>query len=466
MLSKALLLPNSQEVAMVSSRPMSGKRSRPAVPIFIPQDAIPGSDKEAIALSLLYAWTASRKKNRAGYWINIHSKELEKKLGREYRHIMEGLQTRGIIEINDRYSTGRFTKSYRLADAYRTHRFREFNRENNQQLPSQVRLDDSDRVGWGLVKMMQKVSLPPDCKFKGWNGVIEEQVRNHRFYATRCQYGRFHTSFTGLNKKARRQLITEQGHKLIEVDVSHCQPLIMAAMIHSIISQLITSQLITSQLNTSQLNTSQLNTSQHATSQPPISQLYTPHPNTPHPIPIPICSAFDDFGRYTELCESGTLYEHIAKLCGDVGLTLRDCYQPGDWKPHWENGAVKVKHAKKAFLVMTFCENDMMRLNPVFGVVQGAFPSVAEFMLESKRECYQELARNCQRSEARLMIDGVCADIIDNHPEVTILTVHDAILTPIHHAEIVEDAIRRQFRKLGLKPFLKRGNVDQQPHSV
>ncbi len=140
-------------------------------------------------------------------------------------------------------------------------------------------------------------------------------------------------------------------------------------------------------------------------------------------------------------------------------MTLRDFIPPERWRPGGKDSPLERSHIKRAFLVMMFADTKTMCQLPIYTVMKRWFPTVAEFLIESKREAYQELARSCQRWESRLMIDGACAEIIDNYPDAILVTVHDAILTQPRFVETVENAIRRQFWQLGIVPLLKRSHV-------
>jgi hypothetical protein len=101
---------------------------------------------------------------------------------------------------------------------------------------------------------------------------------------------------------------------------------------------------------------------------------------------------------------------------------------------------------------MLFANTTMTRGMWLFDIMREEFPTVANFILESKRECYQELARRCQRLESQIIIDGACWAILRNSPGTVILTIHDAILTTRSDAEMVADFLRSEFKKWGVTP--------------
>ena len=365
------------------------------------------SPKEQAAVNFILRRTLHSVDAQEGWFINIHSDEWQSLLGSyDYKAVLESLARRGIIEINDRYSVGNWPKSYRLADYHRTPNCIEVDAAPRQRPPLQIRLDPDDAVCWQLVGNFEKVLLPARSRFKGWNRLLIQQIRGHQFYATRCAYGRFHSSFTGLNKAARRLLTTLGGEPLWELDVSHAQPLMLPAMM--------------------------------------LKAGYSIDKSTRH---------------FILLCESGKMYDWIASICKKMGYTLKDCYQPGTWGPHWEPQEIKRDPAKKAFIIVLFCPNEMMLGHPVFRVIEAEFPEVAQFMQDIKQVCHQQLARDCQRCESGIMIDQVCAYLMQQFGDIPLITVHDSILTTERHIPHVATAIRRFFGEMGINPGLKANDI-------
>lgn len=84
-----------------------------------------------------------------------------------------------------------------------------------------------------------------------------------------------------------------------------------------------------------------------------------------------------------------------------------------------------------------------------------ACPSVAGWLVKAKEKDYREAARTCQRFESRLMIQGVCGRLMVDHPDLPILTIHDAILTRPDGVGVVCDAIRDTWATVGAEPALK-----------
>jgi len=104
---------------------------------------------------------------------------------------------------------------------------------------------------------------------------------------------------------------------------------------------------------------------------------------------------------------------------------------------------------------MMFAKNELMREMKLFDVVAEEFPTLATFLVESKRSDYKSLATDCQRFESTLMIDGVAGALVKDFP---VVTVHDSIISTEKNAERVAIAIRNQFATHGLNVSIRRSD--------
>src|SRR5690606_18118194 len=124
----------------------------------------------------------------------------------------------------------RFPKSYRLAERYRRPRSDRYILRRSLPTGSRIRIVETDTVGQLLVEQFRGVRLTG--RASGWDGFCAAQIRHGSYYATRCQYGRFHSTFTGLKREVRRQLSVD-GERLFELDIANCQPLILGLIIRN-----------------------------------------------------------------------------------------------------------------------------------------------------------------------------------------------------------------------------------------
>ncbi len=386
----------------------------------IPRGTRPTNDKMAILLAELMAATATTKERRAGFWIPIHWQQWRKILGSRYKATIREATAAGYVETNDRYSVGRFPKSYRLAKRYRRPKTRPYTLPRTRSTASRIRIDETDSVGRLLVDQFKRVRLTGTAS--GWDGFCAAQIRAGSFYATRCQYGRFHSTFTGLKRAVRSQL-TVNGQQLFEIDVANCQPLILGL----------------------------LATHNNRHNPQPDTQPTTKTDTTNSTYSI--CRAFltdQNITNYIELCERGKLYEHLQERCRGQ-LTLRDCIPADRWHRYGADRPLSRKDVKRQFLVMLFADVATTRRMPMFDLVATEWSALADFIIDAKRDCYQNLARDCQQLESRLMIDGAAGSLLAE-PSIPIVTIHDAILTTAAHIPAVESAVIAEFGRLGVTP--------------
>jgi hypothetical protein len=92
---------------------------------------------------------------------------------------------------------------------------------------------------------------------------------------------------------------------------------------------------------------------------------------------------------------------------------------------------------------------------PLFDIVGNEWPVLADYILAAKSNCYQNLARDCQRLESRLMIDGAAKALLDESA-TPIITIHDSILTDPKHTDATEASVINQFVELGVTPYIRR----------
>ncbi len=378
----------------------------------IPANANPLSDKMAILISELQSATATTTERQAGHWIGYHSDELRSLLGGRYRDTIEQTIDAGFIETNEKYSNGRFTKSYRLSKQYRTPKTRRYQIRRST---SRIRLADDDTTGLRLADCFRDVSLPARVSATGWSQYGVQAIRGRSWYAVRCPYRRLHTTFTGLPKRIRSSLLI-CGKQVVELDVANCQPLILGMLAGRASNQ--------TTPNPTQPNT-QLGT-------------YT------------ICRTNSDLKLFLELCSAGHIYEHLLEQCRHLSLhnwiPLQHRHRNGVDRP------LKRSDIKNQLVIMMFAKNATTKRMKLFEVFANEFPTIADYIIEAKRIEYQALARDCQRFESGIMIDTVAASLVASIP---IITIHDSIICNEDNADQVTDAIRSRFAALGCGVTIK-----------
>jgi hypothetical protein len=148
----------------------------------------------------------------------------------------------------------------------------------------------------------------------------------------------------------------------------------------------------------------------------------------------PLAGMPDDARRYVELCQEGKFYD---VLMIEAGI-------PPDRRSDFK---------RRFFAHVFFCENwPETESAKAFGA---AFPSVYAVVRREKEPDYTELAKNLQRAESGLMIGGVATRLMNEAPQIPVLTIHDSIMTTPEHAETVRSVMLEEFAKAGLRPTIK-----------
>jgi hypothetical protein len=143
---------------------------------------------------------------------------------------------------------------------------------------------------------------------------------------------------------------------------------------------------------------------------------------------------------FVETALAGTLYEKIQKC---AGLDSR-------------------KAAKDAVFAAMFARNKPF-LTKEERAFAAAFPKTFAACREIKRGDHRNLAQLLQRTESRLILEGVCMEIVRARPEIPIYTIHDSIMTVEKYAEFVKQTIILLASTLGLVP---RVNITSYPSQL
>jgi len=381
--------------------------------MLIPKNIAPSSDKMAVFISELQAATSVTKKRQDGHWIGIRSVKLKILLGSEYRGVIVDCLEAGFIEVNERYSEGKFSKSYRLSKRYRTPQIATY-QVKRRSAKERIRLDEQDVTGrlvasWFPSAEIDTKAAEIDTKAAGWTLYSVQSIQSQRWYASRCQYGRLHSSFTALPKKIRQRLKLD-GEKVAELDISNCQALILGQLA--------------------------ANNQQPTTNQP--------NPTTNHPHTI--CRTNGDLEIYNSIAGSGKIYDHLLHQFSDCRLF--DLIPPERRHSRSCDRALARRDIKKQFILIMFSNVPMMKQLFIWPRFESEFPTVASFIEQQKLDHgYQSIARSCQRFESQIMIDTVAGELAKVIP---IITVHDSIVCRQQDIDRVTQALESGFVKNGI----------------
>lgn len=431
---------------MSISRPSAGGRRGifAAVPKTVSvADGIAG-DKQAAFLQLLGLYTLLTKEHRQGYWVNFHNRLLLSVVGRGYRQTIESLLSQGIIEVNETYSTGlvdteSFSKSYRFAKQHRHGQCRLHLIESGWAIARATKLHEIDQLNLGAAGiyyrgMFDRFRIDVDLAASDprlqrfWaQWTIGRFASGHEF-AKRCaDAGRYHSLMTQLPRLARRYLITNNHEPTSVVDISACQPLLLGLLTMQNVPPV-----------------------RHGQQRAPLQNVL--------PYGAQFCrrEAPLDVQHWLGLCESREIYSFLCReiqcRAGDarVDLVLKNGRRLAiDLK------ALRPRAFKRACLIPLFDTIAATIANPVFQVMEHRFPTIAQYVLRSKEQRYQDLAYLLQRAESELMIDRLGETLESDFPDEPIQPIHDALLVRQSFANDAIAAIKSQFATVGLTPQVK-----------
>lgn len=144
---------------------------------------------------------------------------------------------------------------------------------------------------------------------------------------------------------------------------------------------------------------------------------------------------------FISVCLDGTLYETMAETMTEISGRRR--YTRERAKKRW----MGVVYGRHGLMARKLTGRALQRLFPVF------FERVRRMAAAGE---HGHLARQMQRLESGLVIRGVVAELFRAHPGVTVVPIHDAILTHAAHAETVRAVFREVFHeRLNVIPRLK-----------
>jgi hypothetical protein len=236
------------------------------------------SGRYADQLAQLSFWlmiaTSSREEYRdRGYWIPFSSQKGRTMFGGRWDAVRRAAVTDypHIFEVNDHYSNfdgNVFPKSMRLAASYRTGETELYSLKRKHRQKSLLDFDALDKASSKLVGDFGQFYLPDAAPSfeNAWQGFSWARIANGDYYASRCEWGRFHSNFTAF----KHRMYLQHREPLVAIDIKSCQPLILGSLVHEALG------------------------------------------------------ASPDLDHWMQLCSDGTLYEYLAECLGVDRKTAKD----------------------------------------------------------------------------------------------------------------------------------------------
>ena len=349
-----------------------------------------------------------------------------------YNHVVDALLDGGAVERKP-YQVGQRAFGYRLAERFRDDkhvripatdtrligRLTAFHTQTEQERrarlkPVHVALEkhqqrltiDGDQAR-DVLKILPPESNPWDCQ-----GLLVADIEQREFHLNIGRFGRLSNNITSMKREIRPALRLGQ-EPLQHVDIRCCQPALIGK-------------------------------AARAAREEDRGQR-RPASNYDSPFVHHLFSSCGDLDVYCELVQSGRFYDFLLSK-----LKTRPC-------PNFARDDLK-----KRFLADVVAKRKANRHgaeypSAVEDTFQRLFPSVYRFIRDINRDGWEHenLIRRLQREESRLVIETVAADLVVRHPEVFVLTLHDAIFTTARGIPVVVGAFEAAFERNGFPMSLK-----------
>lgn len=283
--------------------------------------------------------------------------------------------------------------------------------------------------------------------FEKWNynyvttHTLFEGGRENIYCIMDNKVGRLHTLPGGV-KKCYRKYFSYNGQKLVSVDISNCQLLLLTALFRPEFYRVTDSSAITmSNLSIPYMQNFQISDAeqlQYPNNPPSLS-------NTSIPLMIPLYQMLpikpndsEDFSKYIKLVVEGSFFDYIS-----------DKYVELTKKPKPTKKQMKTK-VFSALYSRTTTQNEIKQL--LYNEFSGPFRLFESF----KTKDYTILPCMMQTIEADLMLTRVGRRISSERPGLFILPIHDCLVTTQGNEDYIASVIEEETKKaIGFTPTLK-----------
>jgi hypothetical protein len=372
-------------------------------------DLINITEKQKVKLSktLIKLWLYIYQKQRnnediinlKGY-TNINSKELKANFEIEvscirlgYKQLLKMLEEVNLISINNKYSSGSFSQSYRITTEFINNDYKEIEIDFDKLLEGfhnksywlnkypkhtkqiedlyKVEIDLSSYVQWLKNNIGKKLKpkmgiygieetyLTTEKAYDFINDVIKVNYKN--IWVKVSNEGRFYNSITNLSSTTI-PFIRIKRKEIIEIDIANCQPLILSKLIN----------------------------------------------NT----------------QYRKDCEDGIFYDKLSKELN----TTRD-----------ESKLLSYKYI--------FFNNNKLKSGRIYDSMVNLYGDVIEQINDLRGS--MEIAKEMQKIESSIFVDKIGKMNID------MMIRHDSVSVVKEDYDIIKLAVIKEFNKIGLKPTIK-----------
>ena len=381
---------------------------------YIPENLDLNSNKHRdkfyfILTSIFYGRICNKRKNSTSF-IQLYSSFLKKIINGRYKDYLQYLLEMKIIETDNHYIKKKKSKAYRLTENYRcikTKRIRIMDEKIisnywNDKAEQNIKISESHHKY--LLKCLEKIEIDYEAakdfinqnvsnieEYNSWHCSVDMIYNKNWFFVVDRTAGRVHNNVTNLSKNFR-PFISFNNKKLVEIDISNCQPLLFNVLISRYLLD----------------NTSVFNCGSY----------------------LPYVPQNSDLRLYKALTEKGKFYEYMMDK-----LNINE-----------DRSIFKARLFSKVFYGR---ENDGVEMT----LFKKFFPKVSEIISFYKKVNYKKLSVELQTVEAQIMINSVIPKLAKEN--IFALTIHDSILTIPDFVSSVKEIIMNEFKIKDLTPTLK-----------
>jgi hypothetical protein len=112
-----------------------------------------------------------------------------------------------------------------------------------------------------------------------------------------------------------------------------------------------------------------------------------------------------------------------------------------------DNSSIKDKKLVKEMIYKVFFGKNFR--NKSDELFKSLLPTIYQFIKFYKKKCkdYRVLSHQLQKLESDLIFNKIILEIIEEYPDIKIVTVHDSLIIPISKKNIVEEIFNRNLEK-------------------
>ena len=377
--------------------------------------------------------------------VNLHSELLGEVFGRKHivKPLREAMIAHGLIWCDLSYVVNLKSFSYRIGpklqdcdwervsisgkrfakriEVYRNHvrEPRGFNVPVHNHLEKCARMATFDEN-----LDLASLNFPNARKCKLANDQVDE-IKRHYISLTVCPYGRYHSNFSGLCRELRPH-IRINDNPMVEIDIVNSQPYFLSLLLANTYPNSQNSpnfRILSNYLKSSLLSSK--------------TQGHPPHP----------------YECQTKGLENTKVEREVPS---DLLTMLKNTSKGIFYDDFVESANQPREKVKRQVFTLIMGTVPMMERGKTSQSFQTLYPTAFDLMVKLKREKgYKWIGQELQRLESKAIINGVCTVLMENHPEIPIITVHDSILTPPDYLPTVQSVLDDWFSGYPMSPTFK-----------